>query len=59
MLAAMGVTAYRIVTERLVIRCYEPSDAPMVRDTVTANLMGFNQAWIFLTDVLRDGTPRG
>jgi RimJ/RimL family protein N-acetyltransferase len=38
MLAAMGVTAYRIVTERLVLRCYEPSDAPMVRDTVSANL---------------------
>jgi RimJ/RimL family protein N-acetyltransferase len=29
--------AYRIVTDRLVIRCYEPKDAPMLHAVVTAS----------------------
>jgi RimJ/RimL family protein N-acetyltransferase len=30
--------AYRIETERLVVRCYHPSDAQMLADTVTENV---------------------
>jgi RimJ/RimL family protein N-acetyltransferase len=30
--------AYRIETERLVVRCYNPYDAPMLADAVTANI---------------------
>jgi RimJ/RimL family protein N-acetyltransferase len=33
----MPATAYRIVTARLIIRCYEPSDATQLRDVVLAN----------------------
>jgi RimJ/RimL family protein N-acetyltransferase len=29
---------YRIVTQRLVVRCYEPSDAPAVKEAVDASL---------------------
>jgi RimJ/RimL family protein N-acetyltransferase len=29
---------YRIETERLVIRCYEPSDAPLLKDAVDSSL---------------------
>lgn len=30
--------AYRIVTTRLVIRCYEPADAPLLKDAIDASL---------------------
>jgi RimJ/RimL family protein N-acetyltransferase len=30
--------AYRIETERLVIRCYEPSDAPKIQEAITESL---------------------
>jgi len=30
--------AYRIVTDRLVIRCYHPIDAPLLRDAVEASV---------------------
>ena len=30
----MGVVPYRIETERLVIRCYDPADAPLLKDAV-------------------------
>jgi RimJ/RimL family protein N-acetyltransferase len=29
---------YRIVTERLVVRCWEPSDAPLLRDAIDSSL---------------------
>ena len=29
---------YRIETERLVIRCYEPRDAPLLKDAVDSSL---------------------
>jgi RimJ/RimL family protein N-acetyltransferase len=29
---------YRIVTERLVVRCYEPSDAPLLKEAVDSSL---------------------
>jgi RimJ/RimL family protein N-acetyltransferase len=32
------LTPYRIETERLVIRCYEPRDAPMLKDAVDRSL---------------------
>jgi RimJ/RimL family protein N-acetyltransferase len=34
----MGVTPYRIETERLVIRCWEPEDAPLLKDAVDRSL---------------------
>ncbi len=35
----MGVTPpYRIESERLVIRCYEPSDAPLLKEAVDSSL---------------------
>lgn len=30
--------AYRLLTERLVLRCYEPEDAPLQRDAIEASL---------------------
>jgi RimJ/RimL family protein N-acetyltransferase len=30
--------AYRIETKRLVVRCYDPSDAPLLAEAVTANV---------------------
>jgi len=30
--------AYRIVTERLVIRCWEPADAPLAKDAIDSSL---------------------
>ncbi|HEU4726947.1 MAG TPA: GNAT family protein [Kofleriaceae bacterium] len=33
-----GGPAYRIETERLVVRCYQPSDAPLLVDAITASL---------------------
>ena len=33
-----GGPAYRIVTPRLVVRCWDPSDAPLVKESVDANL---------------------
>jgi RimJ/RimL family protein N-acetyltransferase len=32
------VTPYRIETERLVLRCYEPDDAPLLKDAVDRSL---------------------
>ncbi len=34
----MGVTPYRIETERLVLRCYDPEDAPLLKDAVDRSL---------------------
>src|SRR5256885_13226219 len=34
----VGVTPYRIETERLVIRCWEPEDAPLLKDAVDRSL---------------------
>lgn len=34
----MGVVPYRIETERLVLRCYEPEDAPLLQDAVARSL---------------------
>lgn len=34
----MRVPPYRLVTERLVIRCWEPSDAPALKDAVDSSL---------------------
>jgi RimJ/RimL family protein N-acetyltransferase len=34
----VGPVAYRIETERLVIRCYEPSDAPLLKAAIDASL---------------------
>jgi RimJ/RimL family protein N-acetyltransferase len=34
----VGVTPYRIETERLVIRCYDPEDAPLLKDAVDRSL---------------------
>jgi RimJ/RimL family protein N-acetyltransferase len=36
---------YRIETERLVIRCYEPRDAPLLKDAVDASVEHL-QAWM-------------
>jgi RimJ/RimL family protein N-acetyltransferase len=33
-----GVTPYRIETERLVLRCYDPEDAPLLKDAVDRSL---------------------
>jgi RimJ/RimL family protein N-acetyltransferase len=33
-----GVTPYRIETERLVVRCYDPEDAPLLKDAVDRSL---------------------
>ena len=30
--------AYRIVTSRLVIRCWDPKDAPMLKNTMDLNV---------------------
>ena len=30
--------AYRIETERLVVRCYQPSDAKLLAESVTENI---------------------
>ena len=30
--------AYRIETKRLVVRCYDPSDAPLLAESVTESL---------------------
>ena len=39
---------YRIETDRLVIRCYEPADAPLLKDAVDSSLEHMRQfaAWI-------------
>ena len=29
---------YRIVTERLVVRCYDPRDAPLVKEAIDSSL---------------------
>ena len=34
----MGVAPYRIETARLVLRCYAPADAPLVKEAVDASL---------------------
>lgn len=34
----MRTPPYRIETERLVIRCYEPSDAPLLKDAVDSSI---------------------
>ncbi len=34
----MGVTPYRIETDRLVLRCWEPEDAPLLKDAVDRSL---------------------
>jgi len=34
----MRAPPYRIVTERLVIRCYDPADAPLAKDAVDSSL---------------------
>ncbi|HEY6834891.1 MAG TPA: GNAT family protein [Gaiellaceae bacterium] len=34
----MKAPPYRIVTERLVVRCYEPSDAPALKEAVDSSL---------------------
>jgi RimJ/RimL family protein N-acetyltransferase len=34
----VGVTPYRIETERLVLRCYDPEDAPLLKDAVDRSL---------------------
>ena len=34
----VGRTPYRIETERLVLRCYEPDDAPLLKDAVDRSL---------------------
>jgi RimJ/RimL family protein N-acetyltransferase len=34
----VGVTPYRIETERLVLRCYDPDDAPALKDAVDRSL---------------------
>lgn len=34
----MGVTPYRIETERLVLRCYDPEDAPLLKEAVDRSL---------------------
>ena len=34
----MGVTPYRIETARLVLRCWEPEDAPLLKDAVDRSL---------------------
>jgi len=34
----MGATPYRIETERFVLRCYEPEDAPLLKDAVDRSL---------------------
>ena len=31
-------TPYRIETERLVLRCYDPEDAPLLKDAVDRSL---------------------
>jgi RimJ/RimL family protein N-acetyltransferase len=36
---------YRIETERLVIRCYEPGDAPLLKDAIDSSLEHL-QAWM-------------
>jgi RimJ/RimL family protein N-acetyltransferase len=36
---------YRIETERLVIRCYEPRDAPLLKDAVDSSI-GHLRAWM-------------
>ena len=35
---AGAVTPYRVVTDRLVIRCYEPADAPLLKEAVDASI---------------------
>jgi len=36
---------YRVETERLVVRCWEPRDAPLLRDAVDSSL-GHLQPWM-------------
>ena len=38
MASAERTPPYRIVSERLVLRCYDPADAPLVRDAVDSSL---------------------
>jgi RimJ/RimL family protein N-acetyltransferase len=38
MASAEPTTPYRIVTERLVLRCYDPADAPLLDDAVDSSL---------------------
>jgi RimJ/RimL family protein N-acetyltransferase len=38
MAAADRTPPYRIVTERLVLRCYDPTDAPLVKDAVDSSI---------------------
>lgn len=38
-----GTPPYRIETDRLVLRCYEPRDAPMLRDAVDSSLEHLRQ----------------
>ncbi|HUY71408.1 MAG TPA: GNAT family protein [Gaiellaceae bacterium] len=33
-----GAAPFRIVTERLVLRCYEPGDAPLVKEAIDSSL---------------------
>jgi RimJ/RimL family protein N-acetyltransferase len=41
----VGVTPYRIETERLVLRCYDPDDAPLLKDAVDRSL-GHLRPWM-------------
>jgi RimJ/RimL family protein N-acetyltransferase len=40
---------YRVETERLVIRCYEPSDAPLAKDAIDSSLEHL-QPWMHWAD---------
>jgi RimJ/RimL family protein N-acetyltransferase len=41
----MSEPAYRIVTERLVVRCWEPRDAPLLKDAIDSSLEHL-RAWM-------------
>lgn len=38
MLAARAAIAYRIVTARLLVRCWDPADAALLNEAIAANL---------------------
>lgn len=42
---SLGRPAYRIETPRLVVRCYDPADAPLVNEAIAANLEHL-RAWM-------------
>src|SRR5258708_37449279 len=45
MASAERTPPYRIVSERLVLRCYDPADAPLVRDAVDSG-RGHLRPWM-------------